>query len=142
MSFSGLGLEFQDTSYQTKPRATYKTTPTPLPTTFRFGIAYNLLEMDDNTLTVACDVIHPNDINETVDFGLEYIFKKIFYLRTGYILNTDFKYAEAIKYSTGFSAGTGFMVDITPDVKIRLDYCYRDMGWLKPSHRIGAIVGF
>jgi hypothetical protein len=142
MSFSGLGLEFQDTSYSTKPRATYNTNSTALPTTFRFGIAYNVIETQGNILTAACDVIHPNDINETVNFGLEYVYKKIFFLRTGYILNSDFNYAKEMKYTTGLSAGTGFMVDLTPGVNLRLDYCYRDMGWLKASHRVGMIVGF
>jgi hypothetical protein len=142
MTFSGLGLEFVDTSYMTDPRATYKTTPNPLPTTFRFGIAFNLIDIPGNKLTFACDVIHPNDINETVNSGLEYNFKKIFFLRTGYILNTDLNYTKEIKSITGFSAGTGFKLDITPSVNLRLDYCYRDMGWLKATHRLGAIVGF
>lgn len=142
MAFSGLGLEFQDSSYQTRPRASYKTTGTPLPTTFRFGLAYNFIETPYNLLTFACDVIHPNDINETVNFGIEYVFRKIFFLRGGYILNTDPNYAKELKYTTGISAGTGFKLDITPGVNLRLDYCYRDMGWLKGSHRLGAIVGF
>ena len=98
--------------------------------------------MPTNKLTFACDVIHPNDINETVNFGVEYVFKKIFFLRSGYILNADLNYAKEIKCLAGFSAGTGFMVDLTPGVNLRLDYCYRDMGWLKGSHRVGLIVGF
>jgi hypothetical protein len=142
MAFSGLALEFQDTTYQVKPRARYVTTATPLPTTFRFGLAYDLLDQPDNKLTFALDVLHPNDINETVNFGFEYIFRKIFFVRTGYIFNNDLSYAEAIKYQTGLSAGVGFMTNITPAVNIRIDYCYRDMGWLKASHRVGAIVGF
>lgn len=142
MSFSGLAIEFQDTSYQIKPRARYVTTATPLPTTFRFGIAYDILEMPDNMLTFAADMIHPNDINETINFGLEYVFKKIFFLRGGYIFNTDVEYSRAMKSQTGLSAGAGFMTNITPNVNIRFDYCYRDMGYLKTSHRVGAIIGF
>jgi opacity protein-like surface antigen len=142
MAFSGLGLEYQDSTRQTKPRATYNTTATPLPTTFRFGIAYNLIDRPDNVLTFACDVIHPNDINETVNAGLEYVFKKIVFLRTGYILNTDLNYAKELEYRAGLSAGAGFMTNLTPGVNLRLDYCYRDMGWLKGSHRVGLIVGF
>ncbi|MEO0074693.1 MAG: PorV/PorQ family protein [candidate division WOR-3 bacterium] len=142
MAYTGLAVEFQDTSYQIKPRARYVTTANPLPTTFRFGIAYDLIDMPDNTLTFALDVLHPNDINETVNFGFEYIFRKIFFLRSGYILNTDLKYSEAMKYQTGLSAGAGFMTDLTPGVTLRIDYCYRDMGFLKASHRLGAIVGF
>ncbi len=56
MSFSGLAIEFQDTSYQIKPRARYVTTATPMPTTFRFGLAYDILEMPDNQLTLAADM--------------------------------------------------------------------------------------
>jgi hypothetical protein len=142
MAFSGLGVQYQDSSYPTKPYAVRKTTATPLPTTFRFGISYNIIDQPANILTFACDVIHPNDINETVNFGLEYVLKKIFFLRTGYIFNTDVNYAEAIKYRTGLSAGAGFITNLTPGVNLRIDYCYKDMGWLKASHRLGLIVGF
>ncbi|MEO0083301.1 MAG: PorV/PorQ family protein [candidate division WOR-3 bacterium] len=142
MSYSGLALEFIDPAYLTQPRATYKTEPRSLPTYFRFGLAYDIIDMPTDKLTFACDVIHPNDINETVNFGLEYMFRKIFYLRGGYIFNTDTKYGEAIKYTNGLSGGLGVAVDLTPQVKLRLDYCYRDLGWLKGSHRVGAIVGF
>lgn len=142
MAFSGLALEFQDTTYQIKPRARYVTTATPLPTTFRFGIAYDIIETPDNTLTFAADMTHPNDINETINFGLEYIFRKIFFLRTGYVFNNDIEYSKAMKPRTGFSAGAGLMTNISPNTNIRFDYCYRDMGYLKASHRVGAIVGF
>ncbi len=142
LNYSGLGLQYEDSTIATKPRATYNTNSTPLPTTFRFGIAYNIIDQPDNILTLACDVIHPNDINETVNAGVEYTLKKIFSLRGGYILNTDFNYAKAIKTETGLSAGAGFMVNMTPGVNLHIDYCYRDMGYLKSSHRLGLIVGF
>ncbi len=136
MSFSGLGLEFQDTTVKTKPRAVYKTTPTNLPTTFRFGIAYNFIETPNDVLTAALDLTHPNDINETINVGLEYAFRKQLFLRAGYILNTDLEYAEALKYTTGLSAGVGAKFDLKTGMNLRLDYCYRDMGWLKGTHRV------
>ncbi|MCX7785157.1 MAG: PorV/PorQ family protein [candidate division WOR-3 bacterium] len=142
MSFSGLGLEFQDTTLKTKPRAVYKTTPTTLPTTFRFGIAYNFIETPNDILTMALDLVHPNDINETVNVGLEYAYKKLLFLRTGYILNTDLEYAKALKYSTGLSAGAGVKFDLKSGMNLRLDYCYRDMGWLKGAHRLILGIGF
>ncbi|MCX7756812.1 MAG: PorV/PorQ family protein [candidate division WOR-3 bacterium] len=141
LTYSGIAIQFQDTTFALKPRAQYLTTPTPLPVTFRFGIAYDILDNPANRLTFACDLLHPNDINETINFGLEYNYRKVFFLRGGYILNTDLEYAQAIKYTTGLSFGAGFMTNLTPGVTLRLDYCYRDMGWLKGSHRLGAIVG-
>lgn len=140
MTYSGIGIQFQDTTFALKPRAQYLTTPTPLPVTFRFGIAYDFLDDPINKLTFATDLLHPNDINETINFGLEYTYRKVFLVRAGYILNTDFEYAKAMKYQTGLSFGAGFMTNLTPGVSLRLDYCYRDMGWLKGSHRLGAVV--
>jgi opacity protein-like surface antigen len=141
LTYSGIGIQFQDTTYPLKPRAQYLTTPTPLPVTFRFGIAYDFLDSPINKLTFAADLLHPNDVNETINFGAEYLYRGVFFLRGGYILNTDFAYAEAMKYRTGLSFGTGFLTNLAPNVTLRLDYCYRDMGWLKGSHRLSAIVG-
>lgn len=142
MSFSGLGVEFQDTILRTKPRAVYKTTPTNLPTIFRFGIAYNVMETPKDVLTMAIDLTHPNDINETINIGLEYAYQKLLFLRTGYILNTDLEYAKALKYTTGLSTGAGVKIDLKSGMNLRLDYCYRDMGWLKGTHRVMLGIEF
>ncbi|MGB2870154.1 MAG: PorV/PorQ family protein [Bacteroidota bacterium] len=55
-----------------------------LPLLFRFGIAYDLVESESHTLTIASDYLHPNDNTESVNVGLEYTFENLLTLRGGY----------------------------------------------------------
>ncbi len=133
-------LPGQDTTKQTN--VTMNASAAPLPTVFRFGAAYNIIETDASTLTGALDIVHPNDVNETINAGFEYGLNKFFFLRGGYILNTDFEYAKALNWTTGISAGTGIILKPTPNLRVKVDYAYRHLGWLKASHRVMFTLGF
>lgn len=121
--------------------ATYLTEAFPLPILFRFGIAYDIIRNEVNTLTAAVDLNHFNDVNEKVNFGFEYRIQG-FYLRAGYIFNTDVNYAADVGWETGISLGTGFRVRPNPGLSLGLDYGYRNLGRLGMSHRLGLEVGF
>ncbi len=121
--------------------ASYMTEKFPLPITFRFGIANDFNLTGKDKLTVACDLTHFNDVNEKINFGIEYSIMNIS-LRGGYILNTDTQYAENILWRTGISFGAGFIVKPVDDLSFRVDYGYRDVGRLGDSHRIGLNVSY
>lgn len=64
----------------------------PLPLTFKFGAAMNILQVmqsaeSDQSITLSVDALHPRDFSERLHFGAEYSFKKMFFLRTGYKTN-------------------------------------------------------
>lgn len=120
---------------------TYLTETFPLPITFRFGLAYDFLRTDKSYLSAAADLVHYNDINEKVNVGLEYNYNPV-YVRAGYILNTDFDYAEALGFATGISAGAGFRVKPTDKLGLQLDYNYRNLARLGASHRVTLSVDF
>ena len=120
---------------------TYLTETFPLPVTFRFGMAYDFFHTDNTYLTAALDLNHFNDVNEKVNFGLEYRYSVVS-LRGGYILNTDFDYAADVGWTTGITAGAGFRVKPTPKLGLTLDYNYRDLGRLGGSHRVTLAVDF
>lgn len=142
LAYKGRQLDFADTTQKSRPPATLKTTPAPLPTVFRFGIGYNLIETKTNILTLAVDLTHPNDINETVNFGLEYNMSDLFFLRGGYILNTDGSYAQELGRNTGISAGTGIIFKPNPGLRLNINYGFRWMGVLKATHRVILNIGF
>jgi len=121
--------------------ATYLTETFPLPVLFRFGIAYDLFRTEHNILTAAVDLNHFNDVNEKVNMGLEYRLQG-FYLRAGYILNTDVQYAADIGWSTGISFGAGFRIRPVSALGLGLDYGYRDLGRLGMSHRLSLGLEF
>ncbi|MEO0079782.1 MAG: PorV/PorQ family protein [candidate division WOR-3 bacterium] len=145
LAYSGRQLDysfFWTDSGPTLLQGSYKTTAVPLPTNFRFGLAYNILDMPGSRLTAAIDLTHPADINETVNFGLEYGMNDILFLRGGYIMNTDGSYQEKVGNLTGLSAGMGVKANPGENLKLGLDYAFRYYKYLKPTHRLLLTVGF
>ncbi|MEO0108397.1 MAG: PorV/PorQ family protein [candidate division WOR-3 bacterium] len=136
LSFSGLNLDFIDSTRNTRPPASYKTTPAPLPIIFRFGLAYDVLNAGNNKLVADVDLVHPSDINETVNFGLEYGYASRFFVRAGYILNTDFDYIADVGWTQGLSAGAGVSFTPVRGLDMKLDYGYRHQGFLGGTHRL------
>jgi len=145
LAFSGRQLEYSiewpDSGPPQLPGA-YRTDGAPLPTTFRFGIAYDVIDACPSKLTAAVDLTHPSDINETINFGLEYGYNDLFFMRGGYILNTDQDYAEDVGYLTGLTAGVGLKTKPTETLGIGVDYTFRFLQYLKPTHRVQLTVGF
>lgn len=149
-AFSGKQLDF-NVSYPeqyswpwtiTPIPATYKTEKFLLPIIFRFGIAYDIFKIEDKTsLTLAADLSHYNDVNEKINLGLEYKLMN-FALRGGYIVNTDPDYARNVGGSDGLSFGAGAWLNPTPDLKLNVDYAYRNLSRLGISHRVSLNIGF
>ena len=142
LSFSGLNLQFVDSMFTTRPPASYMSTPAPLPVTFRFGLGCNIIDGPKSKLVADVDLVHPSDINETVNAGLEYAYDGKFFLRGGYILNTDASYAQEIGWAQGISAGAGIAFKPVTGLDMRLDYGYRNQGFLGNTHRLALMVGF
>ena len=121
--------------------ATYLTETFSLPVLFRIGVAYDLINTEMNVLTMAIDLNHFNDVNEKVNMGLEYRMGG-FYLRGGYIFNTDVDYAADVGWENGISFGAGFRVRPMGGLSLGLDYGYRNVGRLGMSHRLTLGIGF
>ena len=142
MSYTGRQLDFADTLQNTDPPATYVTQPSPLPVLFRFGLSYNLIEREKDYLLFAADLVHPSDVNETVNIGFEYCSNRLLFLRAGYIFNTDSEYASDVGYQTGICAGLGVAFKIHNQLDLKLDVGYRMIKYLGGSPRMTLNLGF
>ncbi len=145
LSFSGRQLDYSfgwTDSGPSQLNGSYRTEGMPLPTVFRFGIAYDLVDAAASKLTMAIDLVHPSDINEQINFGLEYGYNDIFHLRGGYILNADQDYQESIGWMTGLSTGVGLKTTPAEGLSLGLDSCFSYLEYLKPTHRVQLTVGF
>jgi opacity protein-like surface antigen len=91
---------------------------------------------------LALDLVHPSDINETVNLGLEYGIAGKYFLRGGYIYNTDLTYQEAVGWNQGISAGAGLALEPLKGLNLKLDYGYRHQGYMGGTHRVTLGVGF
>ena len=145
LSFAGRQLDYNFLWNDSGPnglQGTYKTTPAPLPTSFQFGVAYDLVSTPTSRLTTALDIAHPSDINETIRLGFEYAYNKFFSARAGYILNADTDYQKAIGWLTGLSAGLGLNAKTGRGLNLGVDYAFRYYKYINPVHRLMLTVGF
>ncbi len=98
-----------------------------VPALFRLGIAFDPIHTNEHALTLAAQLNHPTDNNETYALAAEYNFMQIGYVRTGYELGSDEKYifptmGLGIKILRRFG---GFMIDYGFAAKNRLGYNHR-----------------
>ncbi len=96
-----------------------------LPLVFRFGLAATPIQSKMNRLVAAIDLIHPSCNTESLNLGLEYVFRGAFALRGGF--NSLFE--RDYQTTNGFTFGGGLKW-YTAGVLLILDYAYRDFGML------------
>ncbi len=110
-----IGMSLQNFSEE----ASYRAEQFPLPLTFKFGVAINLLDLwmtqsSPHQVLLAVDAVHPRDYSERLHFGLEYGYRDLFFLRGGYKTNYD---EEDISFGAGLNYAIG-------GLKFGLDYGY------------------
>jgi hypothetical protein len=110
----------------------------PAPLQFRLGIAGDLVGGDavfarsENTrVTLAFDILQPNDYDQQMHLGFEAAFMEMLYLRAGYKYNYD---------NEKFTFGAGVKTDVSGAL-LAFDYSYGSMGaYLGNVHRISVGV--
>ncbi len=98
----------------------------PVPLLFRLGVGADIIGPEgllssgneNNRLSLAFDIFHPNDYGQQIHCGAEYEFAGSFALRGGYKFNYDFD---------GLTLGAGFKHAIG-GVRMSVDYSYGAMG--------------
>lgn len=101
------------------------------PTIFKFGFAFEPYQDEDNSVTTAFQLNHPNDNSENFSLGVEYQLLKTFFLRGGYKFNVD---------EESYSFGAGVATTVT-SVHINVDYGYSAFGRLGGVHRLSLLLG-
>ena len=104
-----------------------------IPSIFRVGTAFQLLNTPDNKLIGSFEFSHPPDNSEHMNIGGEYAFRDFVKLRAGYNINYD---AETL------AGGVGFRFPVSTLGKADLDYAYTDMSDLGGVHRFSLKFGF
>lgn len=128
---------YPDTTNPTRT-AELETIEYPLPSNFRLGVAYDVIDSDTNLLTIALDGNHPNDNSERINFGVEYWHKKMAAIRAGYKLRLG---PDRIDDEEGLTLGLGIHLKFT-DTMLSLDYAFADFGHLQQAHRVSLGLKF
>lgn len=118
------------------PQVSYVHKSYPMPQTFDIGVSAYLmgpagenmgLSSGNQTLLLAVDMVQPRDYDQQYNVGLEYGFKNILFLRTGYKINYD---------TQNLTAGFGLHYSM-----FRINYSFANYGdYLDSVHRFS--IGF
>ncbi len=107
-----------------------------LPLLFRVGVAMDAVNSSWNRLTLAVDALHPNDNSERVNAGVEYTFRDMLSLRSGY------QSAWGLDAEDGMTFGAGMRYQFGSNAAIKLDYAYADWGRLENAQRLSLGIEF
>ena len=99
-----------------------------VPLIFSSWICLDALALETHQLTAAAQLNHPTDNNETYSIGLEYGWKKLLFVRSGYQFATDL----AARPSFGFGVRVPRYFGT-----VQLDYGFQYMNRLGTVNRIG-----
>lgn len=105
----------------------------PLPINFKFGGSIDLIQSQNNVVTISAEGTHPSDNLEKYNGGVEYTFKDRFSLRVG----ERFHYDE-----DGLTFGGGLRLPLWGEKELKLDYAYQDFGILTQVHRFSMAISF
>jgi hypothetical protein len=98
-----------------------------VPGIFRLGFAFDLLNKNDHIVSLAGQLNHYTDNNETFSLGAEYGWRKILFFRSGYEFGVD----------EGGAPSAGFGLNLKRKSNIlRIDYGYANKTRLGNLHRI------
>ncbi|NOT34200.1 MAG: PorV/PorQ family protein [Candidatus Eisenbacteria bacterium] len=104
-----------------------------IPSIFRVGTSFSLIERADQKLIGAFEFSHPPDNSERMNVGGEYVYHDFLALRGGYNINYD---------AEGIAGGVGFRFPVSALAKADLDYAYTDMKDLGSAHRFSLTFDF
>ncbi|HEX2960999.1 MAG TPA: PorV/PorQ family protein [Ignavibacteriales bacterium] len=135
--FKYKGITFAATLSNVSRELKYENDPFPLPFAVSFGFTVSPLQfavqnMQGHDLVVMFESYHPRDFGEKLKYGAEYSYEKTFFVRTGYVTNTD---------ERGFSAGLGFRKTIS-NVPFRIDYAFQKFGIFGNLHNFTVGISY
>ena len=119
-------------SYSYDPRLERVSRESPLPQIFNVGISIDPVEMEGHKVTITAAVNDPNDNNSQLEFGAQYGWQDMMFLRAGYKSGFD---EQNLSVGLGVKANLG-------GIDSRLDFAYAAFGRLGGTSFLSLRVGF
>ena len=108
-----------------------------LPLNLRIGFAYDVINNDDEVLTLVADAVHPNDNSESINLGGECtLFQRMVSVRAGY---------SGIGMQDGeeqFTVGGGINYMLSNHLGVKFDYGFMKFGRLNNIHQFSLAITF
>jgi hypothetical protein len=118
-------------SYSYDPRLERVSKEYPLPQIFNVGISIEPLQSEGHKLTLTAAVNDPNDNNSQLEFGGEYVWQEMIFLRMGYKSGFD---EQTVSLGLGVRASLG-------GISSQVDFAYASFGRLGSISVLGLRVG-
>jgi hypothetical protein len=165
LSYSGTGLQGnvprtpipgEDETPTLPQQSNLLTKDFPLPTTFRVGLAYDVLTGENNRLTVLGDFNQPNNNKPGFAFGSEWMSNKLGGSNFGFALRGSYSYTGANNIDPqtsqtalndeetlqGLAFGGGLNYGAGNGFSLGLDYAYKYLGVLGPTNFFSFTLGW
>lgn len=107
-----------------------------IPSYFELSASYNYAFNEQNNLMLGSTFTANNSLEDKFNFGLEYGFMDIFFLRGGYNLSVGSELENSIY---GITAGAGVNYKIGDEIGVSFDYAYRDVKDFPTSNHIFTV---
>ena len=144
MSYEGSDLQYKTTIPNSVPGTTpaaYEvvTEEFQIPSYFELSVAYDYAVDNQNNLALATTFRSNNSLEDHLNFGMEYSFSKILFLRGGYNLLSENQESSIF----GLTLGAGLSQELGNNLDISFDYAYRDVKDFPTSNHIVTVkLGF
>ncbi len=111
-----------------------------LPSMLNIGTGYDIIINEKNTLSVMANFTANSFAQDQVGGGLEYTFNKILALRGAYKYEIGNDNPEFDSVYTGLAAGVSVDIPVKKDsdIRIGIDYSYRDTRLWNGTHSLGV----
>ncbi len=106
----------------------------PLPLLFRFGLAYKFLAVENHVITIASDLVHPNNNAVSLNTGIEYTLYNTISIRGGYESLFDDSSEKGLTLGFGLNNPYSQVLDFT------INYAYSDWGVLGDIQRFSLDI--
>ena len=116
-----------------------------LPLIFRVGVSMDVISNAFMRVTTAVDAVHPNDVDEYVNFGTEIVWNEIIALRAGirHWGNDIFAGKTLGPLNSGtLTVGAGLNYPIYNTIKLGVDWAFVDYENLEKTQRFSILLTF
>lgn len=113
----------------------------PLPITFRFGVALDLLYSDESKLWLTAEMKQPNDNLRSESIGFEYSYNNLVYVRGGWKIDEENEGLDSDGFAETVSAGGGINLSVS-GINGQFDFSWSQMAHLDDLLRFTVLLGF
>jgi hypothetical protein len=138
MSLTNFG---PDLNFGDKSSIGFKSQSFPMPITFRFGAAVDLMHGETNKLWLTGQLLQPNDNLRSESIGVEYSYRDLISLRGGWKIDEENEGPDKDGFAETLSLGAGLNLSVSGFTG-RFDFSWSQMSYIDDLMRFSILVGF